>query len=390
MTAFLQQLIDQHFSKGTALDLRGAQRLAEELGHPQKMFPSIHIAGSNGKGSVAMKMAEALHLAGYKVGLYTSPHIECIRERIAIQKEWISEREFEDIVESLAALCKKKQLHPTFFEILTFVAFLFFSQKKVDIAVIETGLGGRLDPTNIIHPILSVITSISKEHTALLGATEERIAYEKAGILKRQVPAVIGFKARQKVILEQALALESPLVFPEIVEGACYDEENSLTAKAGLQVIQDQFPMCKENIDLGVSVRPSCRFEEIGPFILDVAHNPDAFFRLLQMCRKRYPLDKFAAIIAISEDKDARSCLQILSQEVDFLYLVEAKTSRALSKKRMADFLSSFGLCSFIEKGSVASAIEEAVLLQPQKWDRVLICGTFYMMQEAKRALLNL
>lgn len=171
-------------------DLSGTLALCEVLDHPEKEFKSIHIAGTNGKGSVAHMLASILQAAGYKTGLYTSPHLKDFRERIKINGKMISQSVVIDFVETHKAAFEKIQL--SFFEWTVGLAFSYFSQEQVDIAIVEVGMGGRLDSTNVVEPELSIITNISKDHTQYLGDTIEKIAIEKAGIIKKNIPVLIG------------------------------------------------------------------------------------------------------------------------------------------------------------------------------------------------------
>lgn len=195
--------------------LENSLALDEHLGHPHRNFRSIHIAGTNGKGSCAHTLASILQQCGYKVGLYTSPHLVDFRERIRINGQPIPENYVVDFVE------KEKEffepLKPTFFELTTALAFQYFSDMQIDIAVIEVGLGGRLDCTNIITPILSVITNISRDHTQLLGHSLEQIAIEKAGIIKKGIPVVIGEALPETRPIFEAIAEENkaPIIFAE-------------------------------------------------------------------------------------------------------------------------------------------------------------------------------
>lgn len=189
--------------------------LDERYGHPHRKFKSIHIAGTNGKGSCSHTLASILQEAGYNVGLYTSPHLIDFRERIKINGECISEDYVIDFVENERSFFEP--LHPSFFELTTALAFKYFADNNVDIAVIEVGLGGRLDCTNIISPVLSVITNISFDHTQFLGNTLEQIAKEKAGIIKPGIPVIIGETTPEtkKVFSEKARSVNAPIVFAE-------------------------------------------------------------------------------------------------------------------------------------------------------------------------------
>lgn len=190
-------------------------KLDEHFGHPHLSYKTIHIAGTNGKGSCSHTIAAILQAQGYKVGLYTSPHLKDFRERIRINGECISEEYVVDFVEKERSFFEP--LSPSFFELTTALAFKYFSDCKVDIAIIEVGLGGRLDCTNIITPLLSIITNISFDHTQFLGDTLEKIAYEKAGIIKRGVPVVIGESVDETrpVFITKAKENGSKIVFAE-------------------------------------------------------------------------------------------------------------------------------------------------------------------------------
>ncbi|MBQ9223291.1 MAG: bifunctional folylpolyglutamate synthase/dihydrofolate synthase [Prevotella sp.] len=198
--------------------------LDEHFGHPHQQYKTIHVAGTNGKGSCSHTIAAILQAAGMKVGLYTSPHLVDFRERIKINGQCVSKEYVIDFVEQERAFFEP--LHPSFFEITTAMAFKYFADEKVDIAVIEVGLGGRLDCTNIITPILSVITNISKDHTQFLGNTLHEIAGEKAGIIKRGVPVVIGetVPETKEVFLEKATQMEAPILFAENFDISKYQD----------------------------------------------------------------------------------------------------------------------------------------------------------------------
>ncbi|NGX48908.1 MAG: Folylpolyglutamate synthase, partial [Candidatus Anoxychlamydiales bacterium] len=192
------------FSNKVKCRLENVSVVSQYLNNPHIDFKSIHVAGTNGKGSVATKIAKALSLSGYKTALYTSPHITSYEERISVDGKLISKKDVKVLLKKIFKLRKKLKIYLSFFEITTLLAFLYFSKKKVDFAIIETGLGGRLDATNIITPILSIITSIGLDHTNILGDTIDLIAFEKAGIIKPKIPVVIGRKANVEPIIKKA------------------------------------------------------------------------------------------------------------------------------------------------------------------------------------------
>ena len=229
--------------------------LDEHFGHPHRQYKTIHVAGTNGKGSVSHTLASILQEAGYRVGLYTSPHLVDMRERIRVNGEMISKRRIIDFVKKERAFFEP--LHPSFFEVLTALAFQYFAEQQVDVAVVEVGLGGRLDCTNIISPEFCVITNISFDHVALLGNTLAKIASEKAGIIKPHVPVVIGeHNAETRPVFEaKAEAVQAPIIFaedtPEMspyeveLKGLC-QQKNTNTLLHTLRLLKKSFPKVKE------------------------------------------------------------------------------------------------------------------------------------------------
>lgn len=289
----------------TNLSLKGLQTFdlfckhIEKLGSPHQTFRTIHVGGTNGKGSVATKIAAALQAQGYKVGLYTSPHIRTFRERIQINGIMIPESTAETLLTTVY------DPHLAYFDVLTALAFVYFAQQKVDFAVIEVGMGGRLDATNVITPLLSIITSIGYDHTQYLGPTLEAIAREKGGIVKPNVPLIVGKTAAP--FFPNAIHAES---------APFYDLENRLIAKRALALL---------GIDSeeGLDQRPPCRFQRIGDLILDVAHNPPAFERLKEALLYHFPNNRFPFYLGFSKDKDWRTCIKIIdpiASEITFLH----------------------------------------------------------------------
>lgn len=354
--------------------LETIRTLCRELGHPEKAFPTIHVAGTNGKGSVATKIAKALEFAGLRVGLYTSPHIADYRERIRINGEMISE---SDVVEGIAKISEAHDA--TFFELTTALAFWAFQQQKVDIAVIETGLGGRLDATNLITPLLSVITSISYDHTAVLGETLEEIASEKDGIIKYRIPVVIGPHAHFASIYAKAEAMEAPITQVAPITGF-YDEENQQIAKAALRllVVPDQA------IERGLSFRPPCRFEQISErAILDVAHNPQGFERLFEALTIHYPGQPIRLVVGFSRDKEIVPSLAVAVARAVHIHLVLTDSSRSATPKELAEILEHLSYSHYSTHKSISHALSVAL----EKDEIVVVCGTFFVMAEARSYL---
>ncbi len=348
---------------GMKLGLSTIEELLSRLGHPEKTFRTIHIAGTNGKGSVSTKIAKALSLAGYKTGLYTSPHISSFRERIQINGELISE---DQVVQHLS---KVQNFNTTFFEATTLLAYLHFAQEKVDYAVIETGIGGRKDATNTIIPELSIITSIGMDHMEILGDTIEKIAYEKAGIIKENVPVFIGPSVPCHVIKQKHTQIMGPF--------ATFDEENSALAKAALTHLK----IDETCIEAGCRVRPPCRIEQVAdtPIILDVAHNPDGMTALFKSLAHLYPNLKFAALVGLSDSKDIDGCLQILTENVSHIYLVQAK-HRGTPTANLAAKLDAINYPHYTSSLTIQEVLAQNSI-------PLLVCGTFFIMNETKKAL---
>ncbi|MCC5831866.1 MAG: hypothetical protein JJU12_02340 [Chlamydiales bacterium] len=312
------------------------------LGHPSRAFKSIHIAGTNGKGSVATKIASALP---GKVGLYTSPHIETYRERVRINGSMISEERGDQLLRHIIESLSEK---PTYFELLTLLAFLYFAEEKVDMAVLEVGLGGRLDATNIVTPLLSVITSIDLDHTQFLGKTIKEIAYEKGGIIKPGVPVVVGPNARY---YPGAIEVYGPF--------SHYEEENQAIARRALQHLGIE----KEDL----SEVPPCRFERIGNVIFDVAHNPAGLERTFERLAFTDPGKKIRALIAFSADKDIKASLRIIRRHTVADHFIKSDHPRLFIPENALSF-------------------EEALALVGED-ELVLVCGTFFIMADARAKL---
>lgn len=369
------ELIQTLFLKRIRLIPKAAEHVysaLESLGNPHLQYKTIHIAGTNGKGSVTTKIAKSLECAGYKVGLFTSPHIENFVERIKVNGVEISEcdvvRLLPSLFEKFPGLC--------FFDYATFLAFLYFSEQKVDYAVIETGIGGLHDSTNVVEPIISVITSVSFDHRELLGPTLDDIAYQKAGIIKPHVPVVIGPKARLKPIYDKAKLSNSRLIEVHAVEGS-FDEENQAIAYAALQTI-GQTPF-----EEGLLARPPCRFERRGRFLLDVAHNPEGIENLLKTWDYHYPGKKFVTIVGFSADKDVDQCLHMLGQRAEHLFLVSAETKRAASLDSLIEILTQDKMTHF----TPCATFEQAVDLALASDHDILVCGSFYIMKQILRQI---
>jgi dihydrofolate synthase/folylpolyglutamate synthase len=331
----------------------------EALGFPHRAFCSIHIGGTNGKGSVATKIAAALQRQGYKVGLYTSPHIFTFHERIQVNGTLISEEAIERILPRLFSLAEERNLSLSFFDLATALGFVYFVEQKVDFAVIEVGLGGRLDATNVIHPLLSVITSIDLEHTQLLGKTLEEVAREKGGIIKPGAPLIAGPRAAP--FFSGSIAAPDP-------QGRFYDEENRATARAALEKLQELVPLSDEAIAEGLKKRPLCRFQVEGDVIFDAAHNPAAFVRLKEALELHFPARRFPFYLAFSKEKDWKACLEVIAPLASQMTFVRLVGERFVAPEVLSD-------------AYPGSQIVEAL---PKPVKEGVVCGSFYLMSTAR------
>lgn len=390
-TEMIHRLFNLNLFGGMKLGLQNVQRLQQLVDFPDRSFASIHIAGTNGKGSVATKIACAFQHAGYRVGLYTSPHLSCFRERIRLDGQMIPEEAVASLLKMLFELTAKEEIPATFFEVTTFLALLYFAQEKADVVVLETGLGGRLDATNVVHPCLSVITSISLDHTDLLGTTREAITREKAGIIKTKTPVVIGPHVPIEPIQEAAQSCQSQVIQIEKTP-SFFEEENQEIARTALKLLETSFSIPQEAISQGLKGKQPCRFEilEGTPvIILDVAHNPDGFIHLFQAIQQHYPGKALRLLFGLSKNKDIHGCLQLIAQYGQHFHLVEAPNGRGVPLEELAKLLQPlvkqpspiFKHPSIVE--GISLAREEA----KQRQEILVICGSFFIMGQARQAL---
>lgn len=382
----LQRLYEATVSRGVKLGLTVPMRLNECLGFPDKKFDTVHIAGTNGKGSVTTKIAQAYTSAGYRTGLYTSPHIATFRERIKVDNKLISESDTIQHLTKLFNIIQEKDIRATFFEITTLLAFDYFAHQKVDIAIIETGLGGTLDATNIIRPLLSVITSISKEHTEILGTSIESIAKEKAGIIKPYTPIVIGPRVPRAIIEPIARNNHSPLFQ---VEGSfsTFDEENNAIAEKAMVLLK----IPPKSIMDGIRMLPPCRMETIIAddvlVIADVAHNPDGIDQLFKSIRTKYPGKKLRIVCGFSKNKDIASCFEIILKNTRDVHLTEAANSRAATSAEIHAALRNKGILETFKHADVRTSVRTALQEARNKGQILVICGTFFIMADVRAEL---
>lgn len=399
-------------------NLDNTLKLCAAIDNPEAKFKSIHVAGTNGKGSCSHMLAAILQTAGYKVGLYTSPHLKDFRERIKINGELCSQQFVIDFTESIKP--QIEEIQPSFFEVTVAMAFKYFADAKVDIAIIETGLGGRLDSTNIITPVLSVITNIGYDHVNILGNTLQQIATEKAGIIKQNIPVIIGeaLPETKNIFIDKAAEAQSHIVFAQdqyyvsefdhsnnllqltVVNNsndehdnyaldltAIYQTKNIITVIAATQQLKKQGYKIDEHI-LKTALQHvkkltglHGRWEVINAhpkMVLDVAHNVDGVTQLSQQLEYE-TYDKLHIIIGMVKDKDISKVLALLPKTAAY-YFTNANIERALPAAELADKAMSTGLSGHVYN-NVNDAISEAKThAKPE--DLILICGSFFIIAE--------
>jgi dihydrofolate synthase/folylpolyglutamate synthase len=401
-------------------DLSNTYKLAEALDNPHYTFKSVHIAGTNGKGSTSHVIAAILQSASYKTGLYTSPHLKDFRERIKVDGEMVAKGFVIDFTERIRPLIE--EIEPSFFEITVAMAFSWFALQKVDVAVIEVGLGGRLDSTNIITPELSIITNISYDHINLLGDTLEKIAAEKAGIIKKGIPVVIGetLPETKRVFIEKATELNAPIYFAneerwiadwkqekhELVVtvadkhnddrkdyhlelAGLYQAKNLLTVLEAIHVlVQKKWSISEKHIEQGLlHVRRLTglygRWEVIhqNPYtVLDVAHNEDGMKQLaeqLEHCNFQH----LHIVMGMVNDKETGTILSLLPRHATY-YFTKAQIARALPEIELVAKAKEFGLIGRAF-ATVNEALQQAID-HADKEDMILVCGSVFIVGEVE------
>lgn len=338
--------------------------LDEHFGHPHRKFKTIHIAGTNGKGSCSHTIASILQEAGYKVGLFTSPHLIDFRERIRVNGQMISEEYVMDFIDNEKQFFEP--LYPTFFELTTAMAFKYFAEQNVDIAVIEVGLGGKLDCTNIISPLLSIITNISYDHVNLLGDTLSKIASEKAGIIKHGTPVVIGEKniETQGVFKAKAYSEKTKIIFAEDNDinidnyefelKGWYQKKNLRTILTAIDELKKNYPSTiniKEN-DIINGLKNVCkntglmgRWQVINnkPLtVCDTGHNLGGFTYLVQQIKSQ-KCDKLRIVFGMVNDKDIKGVISLLPINAIY-YFTQASVKRAMPSNELKSLAQAYGL----------------------------------------------
>ena len=380
-------------------DLSNITRICNLLGNPQNQFKSIHVAGTNGKGSVTHMLASVLQEAGYKVGIYCSPHLVDFRERVKVNGQMISKQEVIDFV----AQCKDlfDEIQPSFFEYTTALAFQCFAQQKVDVAVVEVGLGGRLDSTNVITPELSVITNIGLDHTNILGDTIGKIAVEKAGIIKIGIPVLIGEKQleTEKVFEEIASKNSSKLSYAKSVDILCdlngiYQKKNIATAFSAIQLLKEQGWKIEDKavedgfLKVAKNTAFMGRWQVLGsnPMIVcDTGHNKEGVeYVVQQLAQEKY--EQLHIVWGAVKDKDQSKVLELLPKDAIY-YFCAPNLERAMSATELKDIAQQKSLI-----GQSYSSVNEAFLEAKKAAnaaDFVFVGGSTFVVAEVLSALIS-
>ncbi|VEI52449.1 bifunctional folylpolyglutamate synthase/dihydrofolate synthase [Capnocytophaga sputigena] len=364
------------------------------LGNPQTKFKSLHIAGTNGKGSSSSMLASILQEAGYKVGLYTSPHLKDFRERIKIDGKEIPEDYVVNFISENKSFLEKHSL--SFFEMTVGMAFSYFAEEKVDIAVIEVGLGGRFDSTNIITPEVSLITNISKDHTDILGDTLPKIAFEKAGIIKQNVPVVISEYQEETapVFTARAKEIKAPIIFANHIETSlttdlqgAYQEKNIKGVIAVTELLIHQgWDITPENIAQGLlhvvhNTNLKGRWQTLGScptIVCDTGHNVGGLTYVMEQLKKQ-TYTHLHIVVGFVKEKDVNSVLELFPKEATY-YFCSPAIARGLNVDTLKEIATTKGLQGE-RYSSVAEALN-AAKAQTLPTDFIFVGGSTFVVAE--------
>ena len=415
-----QHFLDQLQLFKIKLGLDSMRHFLARLGDPQLRLRCVHIAGTNGKGSVGAALHAMLAAAGYKTGFYTSPHLSSVRERFQISGAYISKEDFTRLISRIESVLDGRQI--TYFECTTALALLWFAEQKADFVVLEVGMGGRLDATNVVTPLVSVITNVSMDHEQHLGGTLAKIATEKAGIIKPGVPVVSGAAADDsgKVIRDTCAERQAPLVLygrdfngsgagslwqyqgldglkladlPMPLRG-CHQISNCSLALAAVQLLQQQgWAISEAQIRSGLAqTRWPGRLEYFRSdrqFLLDGAHNPAGAAVLRDALRGEFPRQRLLLIWGAMADKDIQTTLREVAPLADHIILTKAADSdRAASPEQLAAVLPEALQAKVICAASIPAALDQARAMAAEN-DLICVSGSLYLIGAARELLLG-
>jgi dihydrofolate synthase/folylpolyglutamate synthase len=389
---------------GIRMGLENIGRLMELLGHPERDFRAVHIGGTVGKGSTAHLVASILRSAGYKTGLFTSPHIYDVRERFRINGEMIGRKEFASLLWEIKERIESvEDFHPTQFEVHTALAFLWFARSGCDFAVIEVGLGGRLDATNVLMPALTIITDIGIDHTDLLGSTIEEIAREKGGIIKEGVPLLTSAEGKALEVLRGICEERGASIFP-LGEAIFWEERDGLTVRSPWAEVSEIKSGLKgghqrKNIALAVSAglylgcpdwaikegvrktRIRGRFEVVGKepkIVLDGAHNPPSMRALREAMEKYFPEKKIILVIGMLRDKPIEETMREIVPYARVVILTPPPSERSADLEDLVRTARKYNE-NVVGIEDNVEALRKAVDMA-REGDVVVVTGSFYLL----------
>ncbi len=376
-------------------DLSNTLKLAKHLNHPEHKFKSVHVAGTNGKGSTSHMLASILQEAGYKVGLYTSPHLKDFKERIRINGKVISKHFVIEFITRNKSFFDENQL--SFFEMTVGMAFDYFSKHKVDIAIVEVGMGGRLDSTNIIIPEVSVITNIGLDHTQFLGHTLKAIAFEKGGIIKPNIPVVIGETQKETKSVFKALAKtnDADIIFAdknisEVYKSdlvGIYQAKNIKTVIQTVKILQEKgYKISQQYLEHGLlnvisNTSLLGRWQvlnESPKVVCDTGHNREGLIYVMEQLKKEV-FQTLHIVFGVVNDKDLTTIIDLLPKKATY-YFCKPNIPRGLDEKKLKEFFNKYGL-----KGEVYDSVNEAyksALHKANKNDLIFVGGSTFVVAE--------
>lgn len=409
--AYLNSLIDYERKPDKIRSLQNFEKLLTNLGNPHLDLKCILVAGTKGKGSTATLIATALKNAGFKTGLYLSPHIFDYRERIQIDNTWISMPNFAHYLNTVKKFHSKQRGMRTVFETLTAMAFLYFKDNNVDYAVIEVGLGGRLDATNVVNQIVTIFTPIDYDHTNILGNTIEEIASEKAGVIKKSCPVISAIQQPpvEKILKETANQYNASISFLQssmihVIESSQYGSRfafndgklvdvfvplsgnfqiyNSALATMALRRIGIEKPNFS-------GIELPGRFQvihEVPIIVVDIAHNPFSIRTVMDEIENQFHPSRFVVVFAVSRDKDIEKMLEILASKADVLILTEYSNPRSMPSRYLFDMSKKFNHLKRLVFDDALNALEEAKKIAQHK-DLILVTGSVYLVSDILKNL---
>lgn len=391
-------------------------KILKAMGDPQDEAPSIIVAGTNGKGSVAAAVASVLEAQGYKAGLYTSPHLIRVTERIKVNGKEISVEDFARLIMQTGKTAAQAGVEPSYFEAVTAAAFLYFREQKVDFSVLEVGMGGRWDATNIVNPLISAITNISRDHTEFLGYSIKEIALEKAGIIKQRIPIITAAKGDALAAIKTAARQKSaPLSVAGVDFGVTgdgphdfnyrgrewslknlyfnlagfYQLENASVAVAALETLSHfhDVEIGEPGLRKGLSsVKWEGRMEVLRdnpPLILDGAHNPGAAYALRESLQKMFPGEEFVFLIGMLRDKNHAGFLSEISKIAKYMVITEPPSDRAIKAEELSEIAKRFSDQVNVIKDVEKAFYEVRTLSTPV----CIVTGSLYLVGEIKKLI---